>query len=140
MPSWPKSTFLVQHSLFFIPCSSFLVHYSLFTIPCSLFPVHYSLFIIPCSLFLVQYSLFIIPCSLFLVHYSLSILNCYFSSSITSFFCFNVFLIAFPLTAGSSLCIKSKYSTGTTCHDNPYLSLHQPQEPSSPPSLVSASQ
>ena len=126
MPSWPKSTFLVQHSLFFIPCSSFLVHYSLFLIPCSSFLVPHSLFLIPNSKFPAPHSLFIIPP--------------YFSSSITSFLIFIVFLIAFPLTAGSSLCIKSKYSTGTTCHDNPYLSLHHPQEPSSPPSLVSASQ
>lgn len=64
----------------------------------------------------------------------------YLSSESINFFCVNVFFIAFSLTIASSLCINSKYSVGTTCHDNPYLSLHHPQEPSSPPFLVRASQ
>src|SRR5690349_13281671 len=39
------------------------------------------------------------------------------SSASINFFCFNVFFIALSLTTGSVLCIKSKYSVGTTCHD-----------------------
>ena len=68
------------------------------------------------------------------------ILLAHLSSESINFFCFNVFFIAFSLTIGSSLCINSKYSVGTTCQDNPYLSLHHPQDPSSPPLAVRASQ
>src|SRR5690606_29376256 len=54
------------------------------------------------------------------------------SSESINFFCVSVFFIAFSLTLGSSLFIRSKYSMGTTCQDKPYLSLHQPQELSCP--------
>lgn len=64
----------------------------------------------------------------------------YFSSSKIIFFCCNVFFMAFSRTFGSALFIRAKYSTGTTCQDKPYLSLHHPQELSCPPFLVKAFQ
>ena len=84
-----------------------------------------------------QFFLFFISNYFLLAIFMISV---HLSSESINFFCFNVFFIAFSLTIGSSLCINSKYSVGTTCHDNPYLSLHHPQEPSSPPFLVRASQ
>ena len=64
----------------------------------------------------------------------------YLSSDKMIFFCLSVFFNAFSLNFGSLLLIRSKYSTGTTCHDKPNLSLHHPQELSCPPFAVNALQ
>ena len=58
----------------------------------------------------------------------------------SSFFIFSIACIARWAFSGSGSSNTSSMPSGTTCHDSPNLSLHQPHCASSPPSAVSRSQ